>query len=69
MSSPSPKREDCTKSGMILSCYLDGRKVFRAVRVELEETPSAQTAPTPANRKRTANKRVISTPAHVRRRR
>ncbi len=69
MSSPSSQREDCTRSGVILSCYLDGRKLFRAVRLGPGENPSIQIAQTPMSRKRAATKGTISTTARVRRHR
>ena len=69
MSSPSSKREDCIRSGVVLACYLDGRKLFRAVRWEPGDNPSTQIAQTPTSRKRAANKSIISTSARVRRHR
>jgi hypothetical protein len=68
MSSPSSKREDCTRSGVVLTCHLDGRKVFRAVRSDSREVSSPEIVESPTIERKSSTKGEIPTSAHVRRR-
>lgn len=52
MSAPRSERSRCVKRGVILTCYLDGRKRFRAVPLEGGPGPASLPArrPVPATR-------------------
>jgi hypothetical protein len=47
MAMPSSSEESCRKDGVILTCYVDGKKLFRAVR---EPAVEARDARRPARR-------------------
>ncbi|MCK6455424.1 MAG: hypothetical protein L6Q92_02675 [Phycisphaerae bacterium] len=54
MSCPSVSSDACRQSGVVLTCYVNGRKLFRAIRFDL---PPARTvgdahAPIPAAARR-----------------
>lgn len=49
MTDTPSNQETCRRSGVVLSCYLDGRKYFRAIR-----TPVPARAAQPVKRRRDA---------------
>jgi len=42
MSSEPPPRETCHKTGVVMTCYVDGKKRFRAADLA-QESPTAST--------------------------
>lgn len=68
MSASTPENAKCVKQGMVLTCYVDGRKRFRAISVSTEGSGAAPAATDPDTRSRkTPTKSRISASVPTRR--
>lgn len=43
MATQPSRNPSCTKRGVILTCYVDGKKRFKAMAIDADRTPAAPT--------------------------
>jgi len=57
------EQSTCRKLGLILTCYVDGRKRFRAVRLEPPTPAAANDDPAPAATRRPFPRTRVASPS------
>ncbi|MCG8407407.1 MAG: hypothetical protein MI923_19585 [Phycisphaerales bacterium] len=66
--SASPERSKCIKRGLVLTCYVDGRKRFRAISINANGQGTTPRAISDAQTERTTANARVSAPIPTRRR-